>query len=197
MDDTTTTEAHGHEHLGEEHRNGDGRHDGGGRLHIHWTVGRKVAALGLAGLLATLLVMATGQYAISTLKNAGAYQASTADAVRNGQEADSASEAIRGAVYASILATTPDDRQLAQSTIKQEAASMRTALQNLQRFGGLANIDAVVTQAESFIGSSNAIANLSGSSSDAVQSGLQSYNASFEVLSGSLDAVNRQILSDS
>src|SRR5437763_10987047 len=113
MDDTiTTTETHGHEHLGEEHRRGEDRH-GGGRLHIHWTVGRKVAALGMAGLLATLLVMATGQYAISTLKNASAYQATTADAVRNGEEADAASEAIRGAVLASILATTPDDRQVA------------------------------------------------------------------------------------
>ncbi|MFL5757340.1 MAG: hypothetical protein ACJ77N_13720, partial [Chloroflexota bacterium] len=118
MEDTTTTETHGHEHLGEEHR--DGGRDGGRRWHIHWTVGRKVAALGMAGLLATLLVMATGQYAISTLKNASAYQATTADAVRNGEEADAASEAIRGAVLASILATTPDDRQVAGQTIKEE-----------------------------------------------------------------------------
>src|SRR5512133_1128650 len=196
MDDTTTTEAHGREHLGEDHRD-DGRHDGNRRWHIHWTVGRKVAALGLAGLLATLLVMATGQYAISTLKDASAYQAATADAVRNGQAADAASEAIRGAVLASILATTPDDRQAAKVTVKEDAASMRQSLQKLQQFGGLANIDAVVAQAESFIGSSNAIASLSGSNSDAVTSGLQSYNASFEVLNGSLDAVNTQILNDS
>src|SRR5436853_6676364 len=117
MDDTTTTtEPHGHEHLGEEHRDGGsgGEHR---RWHIHWPVGRKVAALGMAGLLATLLVMATGQYAISTLSHASQYQASTADAVRSGQEADAASEAIRGAVLASILATTPDDRQAANMTI--------------------------------------------------------------------------------
>src|SRR6476620_2602278 len=113
MDDTTTTtEPHGHEHLGEEHRDGGSAH--AGRFHIHWTVGRKVAALGMAGLLATLLVMATGQYAITTLKHASDYQAATAEAVKKGQEADAASEAIRGAVLASILATTPDDRQSAR-----------------------------------------------------------------------------------
>src|SRR3954452_5690445 len=118
MDDSMTTEVHGHEHLGDEHR--DRGHDAAGRWHIHWTVGRKVAALGMAGLLATLLVMATGQYAISTLSHASQSQPSTADAVRSGQEADAASEAIRGAVLASILATTPDDRQAANMTIKEE-----------------------------------------------------------------------------
>ncbi len=192
----TTTEPHGHEHLGEEHRTG-GHPDGGGRWHIHWTVGRKVAALGMAGLLATLLVMGTGQYAISTLSHASQYQASTADAVRNGQEADAASEAIRGAVLASILATTPDDRQAARMTIREEAASMRQALQTLQRFGGLSNIDTVIAQGDSFIGSSNAIASLSGSNRDSVESGLTSYNAAFEVYNSSLEAVNEQILNDS
>jgi len=191
MDDTTsTTEPHGHERLGEEHRDG---HDGG-RWHIHWTVGRKVAALGMAGLLATLLVMATGQYAISTLQHASDYQAATAEAVRNGQEADAASEAIRGAVFASILATTADDRQVAKQTIKNEAGSMREALRTLQQFGGIANLDAVVSQGEGFISSSNAIANLGLSNSDAIQSGLQSYNASFELFNTSLDTVNQQIV---
>src|SRR5215510_4015762 len=133
MDDTTTTEPHGHEHLGEEHRDG-GRHGGGGRWHIHWTVGRKVAALGMAGLLATLLVMATGQYAITTLKHASDYQASTTEAVRNGQEADASSEAMRGAVLAAILASTTDDRQAAKATIKEEAASMRSSLQAVKDF---------------------------------------------------------------
>ncbi len=197
MDETTTTEPHGHEHLGEEHRDGGATHDSAGRWHIHWTVGRKVAALGIAGLLATLLVMATGQYAITTLKHASDYQAATADAVKNGQEADAASEAIRGAVYASILAATPDDRQAAKLSIKNESASMRQSLQKLQQFGGLANIDAVVSQADSFIGSSNAISNLAGASSDAISSGLTSYNASFETYTSSLAAVNQEILNDS
>jgi len=198
MDETTTTtEPHGHEHLGEDHRDGGSRHAGTGRLHIHWTVGRKVAALGMAGLLATLLVMATGQYAITTLKHASDYQAATAEAVKNGQEADAASEAIRGAVLASILATSPDDRQSARLTIKDESASMRESLHQLQQFGGLSNIDAVVSQAESFIGSSNSITNLATASPDALASGLVSYNAAFETFNSSLDAVNQQILTDS
>jgi len=195
MDETTHTEAHGHEHLGEEHRDG-GRH-GARRWHIHWTVGRKVAALGMAGLLATLLVMATGQYAITTLKHASDYQAATAEAVRNGQEADAASEAIRGAVYTALYAPSPEDRQAARSTIKEEAASMRQSLQNVKDFGGIATIDAVLSQGDSFIGSSTAIANLSGSSPDAISSGLTAYNASFETFNGSLDVVNEQIISDS
>jgi methyl-accepting chemotaxis protein len=195
MDDTTTTEAHGHEHLGEEHRDGSRR--GAGRWHIHWTVGRKVAALGMAGLLATLLVMATGQYAITTLKHASDYQAATAEAVRNGQEADAASEAIRGAVYTALYAPSPEDRQAARATIKEEAASMRQSLQNVKDFGGIATIDAVLAQGDSFIGSSNAIANLSGSNADAISSGLTAYNAAFTTFNGSLDVVNQQIISDS
>src|SRR6478609_9479140 len=196
MDDTTTTtEPHGHEHLGEEHRDGGGAH--AGRFHIHWTVGRKVAALGMAGLLATLLVMATGQYAITTLKRSSDYQAATAAAVRDGQEADASSEAIHGAVLAAILATTPDERQVAKNKIKEEGVSMRDSLTKLQQFGGLANIDTVVQQGDSFIGSSNAIANLSGASADAITSGLTAYNASFEIYNNSLDAVNQQILNDS
>src|SRR6478736_8569755 len=185
MDDTmTTTEPHGHEHLGEEHGDGgrtEGHHDRRRRWHIHWTVGRKVAALGMAGLLATLLVMATGQYAITTLKRSSDYQAATAAAVRDGQEADASSEEIHGAVLAAILATTPDERQVAKNTIKEEGVSMRDSLTKLQQFGGLANIDTVVQQGDSFIGSSNAIANLSGASADAITSGLTAYNASFEI----------------
>src|SRR3954452_18921022 len=195
MDDTMTTEVHGHEHLGEEH--GDRGHDAAGRWHIHWTVGRKVAALGMAGLLATLLVMATGQYAITTLKHASDYQAATAVGVQHGQEADASSEAIRGAVLASILAGTPDERQEAKATIKDEAVSMRQSLQQVKAFGSIANIDTVIQQGESFIGSSNSIAGLSGSSQDVITSALTSYNAAFETFNGSLNGVNNQILSDS
>ena len=82
--------------------------------------------------------------------------------MRNGQEADAASEAIRGAVLTSILATNASDRRAAKATIKEEATSMRESLQGLQDFGGLANIDTVVSQGDSFIGSSNSIANLAG-----------------------------------
>ena len=192
-DETMTNEPHGHEHLGEEHRDAGGA----GRFHIHWTVGRKVAALGAAGLLATLLVMATGQYAISTLSHASDYQAATADAVRNGQEADAASEAIRGAVLTTILATNASDRRAGKATIKEEATSMRASLQGLQDFGGLANIDTVVSQGDSFIGSSNAIVNLAGANPDEIMSGLTSYNASFGIYQDSLDAVNQQIQHDS
>jgi methyl-accepting chemotaxis protein len=148
-------------------------------------------------LLATLLVMATGQYAISTLSHASDYQARTAEAVRNGQEADAASEAIRGAVLTSILATNAGDRQAAKTTIKEEAASMRAALQGLQSFGGLTNLDTVVSQGENLIGSSNSIADLAGSNPDTITTGLVSYNDSFGVYHTSLDAVNQQIQQDS
>ena len=74
---------------------------------------------------------------------------------------------------------------------------MRQSLQKLQQFGGLPNIDAVVSQADSFIGSSNAISNLAGASPDAISSGLTSYNASFETFTSSLAAVNQEILNDS
>ena len=105
-------------------------HEKGGRWHIHWTVGRKVAALGGAGLLATLLVMATGQYAIQSLKTANARQAVTAGAVRDGMQADMLHDALRADVYQALLAADDSELQAAALATKQDAKDLRQAVED-------------------------------------------------------------------
>jgi methyl-accepting chemotaxis protein len=105
-------------------------HETGGRWHIHWTVGRKVAALGGAGLLATLLVMGTGQYAIQSLKTANDRQALTASAVRDGMQADMLHDALRADVYEALLASDPNELQSAAEETKQDAKDLRQAVED-------------------------------------------------------------------
>jgi methyl-accepting chemotaxis protein len=191
-----------HEH--DDHGSPDGAPEGRDghlpSLHIHWTVGRKVAALGAAGLLATLLVMATGQWAIQTLRNASEYQALTASAVGSGLEADAASEAIHSAVLESIIATDTQGHQAAEADVKSEGASLRAALANLNEIaasGRLSSLTSAVEASNSFVQSSNRMIGMAATSQDAARAQLGSYEALFDQFNTSLDSVNSQIVGDS
>ena len=170
------------------------------RWHLHWTVGRKVAALGMAGLFAALLVMGTGQYAIRTLTSASEHQALTAAAVSHGLEADAASEAIHGAVFASLLATDPVSHHAAEAHAKQEAAVLRGALAALQQLAATGNLPALedtLSTGDAFLASSNRMMHMAASDPGAATDLIGTYNAEFEGFKNSLDAVNAQILADS
>jgi methyl-accepting chemotaxis protein len=170
------------------------------RWHLHWTVGRKVAALGMAGLFAALLVMATGQYAIRTLKNASEYQALTAGAVGHGLAADAASEAIHGEVFASLLATDPAGRRAAEADAKEQAATLRNALASLRELaatGNLPALDETLSQGEAFLTSSNRMMDMAARDPKTATGLLVTYDAAFEGFKTSLDGVNAQILADS
>src|SRR6185436_4136867 len=175
-------------------------HERGSRWHLHWTVGRKVAALGMAGLLAALLVMGTGQYAIRTLKNASEYQALTVGAVGKGLTADAASEAIHGDVLASLLATDPAGHHAAEIDAKAQAATLRSALAGLEQLaatGNLPTLDDALSKGEEFLASSTQTIDMAGTDPANASTQLATYNAAFGAFTSSLDAVNAQILADS
>jgi methyl-accepting chemotaxis protein len=170
------------------------------RWHLHWTVGRKVAALGTAGLLAALLVMATGQYAIRTLKDASEYQALTAAAVSQGLQADAASEAIHAAVLASLLSDDPTGHQEAEADAKRQSATLRGALEALRQNGATANLSALgdtLVNGDEFLSSSNHMMQMAAADPKTATSQLVTYNATFEGFKTGLDTVNAQILADS
>jgi len=175
-------------------------HERGSRWHLHWTVGRKVAALGMAGLLAALLVMGTGQYAIRTLKNASESQALTGGAVGKGLTADAASEAIHGDVLASLLATDPAGHHAAEIDAKAQAATLRSALAGLEQLaatGNLPTLDDALSKGEEFLASSTQMMDMAGTDPANASTQLATYNAAFGAFTSSLDAVNAQILADS
>jgi methyl-accepting chemotaxis protein len=166
---------------------------------VHWTVGRKVAALGIAGLLATLLVMATGQYAIRTLKSASEYQALTANAVAKGLQADTSGEAIHGAVLASLVSNDPDGRRAAEARAKDQAAVLRNSLEGLRQLaatGGLPALQETMTNGETFLSTSNRMITLAATDPASATDQLASYDATFQDFTASLDTVNGQILAD-
>jgi methyl-accepting chemotaxis protein len=171
-----------------------------GRLHVHWTVGRKVAALGIAGLLATLLVMVTGQYAIGTLKDASEYQALTANAVGKGLQADAAAESVHGAVLASLVAADPADRHTAELVFKQRAGVLRSSLDGLRELastGSLPTLDDAMSQGEGFLASADHMMDLAARDPAAAADQLPTFDAEFDTFISSLDTVNSQILADS
>jgi methyl-accepting chemotaxis protein len=167
---------------------------------LRWTVGRKVAALGAAGLLAALLVMATGQYAIRTLKSASEYQAFTATAVGDGLRADAAGQAIHGAVLASLLATDADAHAAAAATAKEQSGVLRTSLADLRDLaatGRLPGLEDAISQGEDFLALSNRMMDLSVRDPVAASGQLPSYDTAFDTFTTTLDAVNGQITEDS
>jgi methyl-accepting chemotaxis protein len=167
---------------------------------LRWTVGRKVAALGAAGLLAALLVMATGQYAIRTLKSASEYQAFTATAVGDGLRADAAGQAIHGAVLASLLATDAEAHAAAAATAKEQSGVLRTSLADLRDLaatGRLPGLEDAISQGEDFLALSNRMMDLSVRDPVAASGQLPSYDTAFDTFTTTLDAVNGQITEDS
>ena len=168
--------------------------------YFRWTVGRKVAALGAAGLLAAFLVMATGQYAIRTLKSASEYQALTATAVGDGLRADAAGEAIHGAVLASLLATDAEGHAAAARTAKEQAGVLRASLSGLRDLastGRLSGLDQAITQGEDFLSRSNRMMDLSITNPAAASAEVPRYDAAFNTFTTTLDTVNDQITADS
>jgi methyl-accepting chemotaxis protein len=169
------------------------------RWHFHWTVGRKVGALGMAGLLAALLVMGTGQYAIRTLKDASEYQALTANAVAKGLQADASSEAIHGAVLASLLADDPAGHRAAEAEAKDQTAALRNSLAGLRQLaatGNLPTLQDAMTKGEAFLSMSNRMIEMAASDPVGATALLPTYDPEFEAFTASLSTVNGEILTD-
>jgi methyl-accepting chemotaxis protein len=165
---------------------------------LRWTVGRKVTALGGAGLLATMLVMGTGQYAIQTLKQANEQQAVTASAVRDGMEADSLHDALRSDVYQALLAFDASEVDVAVNEAKTDAADLKDAIhQAMAKVGDNASITAfgdIQQQVDSYATTAQTLIGIVKKNPDAVGAARVTFEASFEQLRTSLDTMNNQIV---
>jgi len=170
------------------------------RLHIHWTVGRKVAALGGAGLFATLLVMGTGQYAIQSLKGANEYQALTSGAVRDGMQADMLHDALRADVYQALLATDDAELQSAADAARSDAKGLKQAIQDARdKIAG--NIESTVLdqamgQVDSYTGSAVSLVDIAADDQGAATAARVTFQASFEALRSTLDTLNDEIVAE-
>ena len=187
MDDTDLHETHD-------------THGKGSRWHIHWTVGRKVAALGGAGLLATLLVMATGQYAIQTLKTANARQAVTAGAVRDGMQADMLHDALRADVYQALLAADDSELQAAAVDTKQDARDLRQAVEDASaKLDGtqISMLGQALSQVDSYASSAISLVDIAARDRATALAQRGSFQSAFEELRTTLDTLNDEILAAS
>ena len=184
MDDTDLHETHD-------------AHETGGRWHIHWTVGRKVAALGGAGLLATLLVMATGQYAIQSLKTANDRQALTASAVRDGMQADMLHDALRADVYEALLASDPNELQSAAEETKQDAKDLRQAVEDASGKLDATQISMLgqaLDQVDTYAQSAISLVDIAAQDRSTALAQRASFQNAFEELRTTLDTLNDEIL---
>jgi methyl-accepting chemotaxis protein len=187
MDDTDLHETHD-------------SHEKGSRWHIHWTVGRKVAALGGAGLLATLLVMATGQYGIQTLKTANARQAVAAGAVRDGMEADMLHDALRADVFQALLAADDGELQAAAVATKQDAKDLRQAVEDASaKLAGtqVSMLGQALSQVDSYASSAISLVDIAARDHATALAQRGSFQSAFEELRTTLDTLNDEIVAAS
>jgi len=136
---------------------------GGGRTsepkrkpRFRWTIGRKVAALGLGGLCVALAAMLIQRAAIGSLADASERTATTAAAVRAGMQATAKLDALRGDVYLGMIARDPGEARAALMTLQQDGRGLLTSLtearQELDRDATLVpRLDIVRSQANRFV----------------------------------------------
>ncbi|MEP6759287.1 MAG: methyl-accepting chemotaxis protein [Actinomycetota bacterium] len=170
------------------------------RFHIHWTVGRKVAALGGAGLLATLLVMATGQYAIQTLKTANDHQALAASAVRDGMSADLLHDALRADVYEALLAGDPGELQAASDATKQDAKDLRQAVQSASEkldASQISMLGQALSQVDTYAASAQTLVDIAATNKSAALAQRATFQSAFDELRTTLGTLNDEIVAAS
>jgi methyl-accepting chemotaxis protein len=123
---------------------------------FRWTIGRKVAALGLGGLCVALAAMLIQRAAIGSLADASERTATTAAAVRAGMQATAKLDALRGDVYLGMIARDPGEARAALMTLQQDGRGLLTSLtearQELDRDATLVpRLDIVRSQANRFV----------------------------------------------
>jgi methyl-accepting chemotaxis protein len=158
-------------------------------------------ALGGAGLLATLLVMATGEYAIQSLKTANERQALTASAVRDGMQADMLHDSLRADVYEALLAYDNSDLQAAVSSSKSDADGLRQAIRDAAaKLGGdntVTGFAEIQQQVDSYAQTAQSLMQIIKENPEAVGAARVTFEASFEQLRTSLDTLNDEIVAAS
>jgi methyl-accepting chemotaxis protein len=163
---------------------------------VRWTVGRKLAALGGAGLLATVMVLATGLYAIQSLKHANEQQAATTAAVREGMRADMLHDSLRADVYEALLAYDDSELGVASDAAKRDAADLKDAIRSAQSVytGDPVDFGNIQAQVDSYAETAVSLIDMAKRNPDAIGAARVTFQASFEQLRTSLDRLNDAII---
>jgi|RhiMetdeSRZDD1v2_1073273.scaffolds.fasta_scaffold41239_3 methyl-accepting chemotaxis protein len=140
----------------QDHRTGGRTPESKRAPRFRWTIGRKVAALGLGGLCVALAAMLIQRAAIGSLADASERTATTAAAVRAGMQATAKLDALRGDVYLGMIARDPGEARAALMTLQQDGRGLLTSLtearQELDRDATLVpRLDIVRSQANRFV----------------------------------------------
>jgi methyl-accepting chemotaxis protein len=140
----------------QDHRTGGRTPESKRAPRFRWTIGRKVAALGLGGLCVALAAMLIQRAAIGSLADASERTATTAAAVRAGMQASAKLDALRGDVYLGMIARDPGEARAALMTLQQDGRGLLTSLtearQELDRDATLVpRLDIVRSQANRFV----------------------------------------------
>ncbi|HTG46464.1 MAG TPA: methyl-accepting chemotaxis protein [Actinomycetota bacterium] len=98
---------------------------GAPKQRFRWSVSRKIAALGLAGLFAAVSVMFVQRRAIGELASATDRTAQTAWAVRDGMSAAALDQALRADVYLALAAPASTS---ARQTVREDGDSLLASL---------------------------------------------------------------------
>jgi methyl-accepting chemotaxis protein len=144
-------------------------------------------------------VVATGQYAIQSLKDANAAQTLTAEAVREGMRSDMLHDALRSDVYAALIASDRSDAQAAAETARQNAKALLAALDRVNELvdeDELPMLQQAITEVQAYASSADALVRLAVDDPDAAASQTASFESAFLQVRESLDALNDQILGD-
>jgi methyl-accepting chemotaxis protein len=155
---------------------------------FRWTVGRKIAALGLAGLFAAGAVMFVQRAAIGELSAATERAATTAWALRDGMQAAALDQALRADVY---LALQSPDSTPARQTVQDDGRSLLASLASAQQRSTdpavAAALSAVAAQAQGTVEQTGKLLAATGAQQRVRQLAL---DASFGRLATSLRGMN-------
>ena len=125
---------------------------------FRWTVGRKIAALGLAGLFAAVSVMFVQRAAIQRLADATQRTALTASALRDGMQAAALDQAMRADLY---LALEAPDSTAARQTVQDDGQALLASLTSAKERSAdpavASALTAATTQAQAAVDQTTAI----------------------------------------
>ncbi len=132
---------------------------------FRWTIGRKIVALGLAGLCVAVGAMLIQRAAIGSLATASDRTATTAAAVRAGTQASAKLDALRGDVFLAMVASDKGEAKAAEMTLQADGRAMLDGLAEARRRLDadptlVSRLDVIGAQAANFFESAKTLAAL-------------------------------------
>ena len=160
---------------------------------IRWTVGRKIACLGAIGLAGVVGVAAIAADSTRALTTANQDITVVASALRNHLEADMMHEAVRGDVYAALLATSDAESKQAIVDLTDHEDILRT---NLDENAGIlegasaAAVEESAPALDAYVADARKIVELAATDTDKAGKLLPDFGVAFSDLETSLGEIS-------